>query len=190
MLEMRDVAAAYGKRVILRDVGMAVAAGEALCIRGASGSGKTTLLHLAAGIVKPAHGAVRLSARKIGLVFQDDRLIPWLTLAENLRFVGADRAAASAWLLAMDLAGEEGRKPAELSGGMKRRAGLARCFAVEPDLLLLDEPFAFQDARRGRRIHEAMKGALARGAAVIYTVHEDLFPLENARYLDLDGAGP
>jgi ABC-type nitrate/sulfonate/bicarbonate transport system ATPase subunit/ABC-type nitrate/sulfonate/bicarbonate transport system permease component len=134
---------------LLEDVSLAISAREIAVVSGESGVGKTTLLKLAASLLRPGAGTVT-SPDRIGLVFQDDRLLPWRTVSENaalpLIYQGFARKNAlsfASYLLAeAGLAGEEDRLPHELSGGMKKRAALARCFARLPDAVLLDEPFS------------------------------------------------
>lgn len=134
---------------ILKDVALSVSSREIAVITGESGVGKTTLLKLVASLLKPTVGRVSCPPH-IGFVFQDDRLLPWRSVAENIAlplvYQGFPRKNAlcfAHYLLAeAGLAGEEGKKPSELSGGMKKRAALARCFARLPEAIILDEPFA------------------------------------------------
>jgi ABC-type nitrate/sulfonate/bicarbonate transport system ATPase subunit/ABC-type nitrate/sulfonate/bicarbonate transport system permease component len=145
-----DVAFAYGRdEAVIASSSLAVDEREIAVITGDSGIGKTTLLKLAAGLLHPAAGRVD-RPRRIGFVFQDDRLLPWRSVAENtalpLFYAGTPRRNSlcfAQFLLAeAGLAGHENKLPGELSGGMKRRAALARCFARIPDAIFLDEPFA------------------------------------------------
>lgn len=134
---------------LLENVSLAVEPGEIAVVTGESGIGKTTLLKLAASLLRPSGGAIH-APRRIGYVFQDDRLLPWRTVMENtalpLRYQGFPWKSArgfASWLLGQaGLAGEESKRPHELSGGMKKRAALARCFARFPDAILMDEPFS------------------------------------------------
>jgi NitT/TauT family transport system ATP-binding protein len=134
---------------LLDNVSLTVPAGEIAVVSGESGIGKTTLLKLVASLVEPARGTIARPDR-IGFVFQDDRLLPWRTAAENtalpLLYQGFPRKIAlcfASWLLSeAGLAGEEDKMPHELSGGMKKRVALARCFARLPDAVLMDEPFS------------------------------------------------
>ncbi len=135
--------------VLLEGVSLAVASGEIAVVTGESGIGKTTLLKIVASLLKPGAGSVA-SPGRIGFVFQDDRLLPWRTVAENtalpLVYQGFPRKSAlcfASYLLGeAGLAGEGQKRPDELSGGMKKRAALARCFARLPDAILMDEPFS------------------------------------------------
>ena len=153
-LRLERVSFSYRHRPVLLEVSLDVAPGEIAVVSGDSGVGKTTLLRLAASLARPTEGMVTAPAR-VGCVFQDDRLLPWRTVEENaalpLRYQGVPRPqalAAARWLLQQaGLGGELTRRPEELSGGMKKRAALARCFARRPDVILLDEPFSGLHAR-------------------------------------------
>jgi ABC-type nitrate/sulfonate/bicarbonate transport system ATPase subunit/ABC-type nitrate/sulfonate/bicarbonate transport system permease component len=149
-ISLADVRYAYGRDApLLAGVDLSVSSREIAVIAGDSGIGKTTLLKLAAGLLRPEAGTVERPHR-IGFVFQDDRLLPWRTVAENtalpLVYGGTPRKNSlcfAQYLLAeAGLAGEEGKLPGELSGGMKKRAALARCFARIPDAIFLDEPLS------------------------------------------------
>ena len=149
-IALRGVSFAYGKKdKILRGVNLAIAPNEIAVVTGESGIGKTTLLKIAASLLKPVVGSVSCPPR-VGFVFQDDRLLPWRTIAQNtalpLVYQGLPRKEATGFahylLSEAGLAGEEEKKPDELSGGMKKRAALARCFARLPEAIFLDEPFS------------------------------------------------
>ena len=149
---------------VLRDVNLSVARGEFLAIIGHSGCGKSTLLNLIAGLTKVTTGVVFLENTVVNapgpdraVVFQNHSLLPWLTVYENVRlavdkvFAGKkSRAERHEWTLAMlnlvQMAHAKDKRPAEISGGMKQRVGLARALAMEPKVLLMDEPFGALDA--------------------------------------------
>ena len=149
------------EQTVLPGLSLDLAPGEFLALLGPSGCGKSTLIGVLAGFLKPDAGRVLLAGRPAGgpgpdraVVFQEDALFPWLTARENitlgLRARGAsrdERRAAAARLLArVGLAGRESSLPRELSGGMRQRLALARVLALEPLVLLMDEPFAGLDA--------------------------------------------
>jgi ABC-type nitrate/sulfonate/bicarbonate transport system ATPase subunit/ABC-type nitrate/sulfonate/bicarbonate transport system permease component len=146
-----------GTEALLRGIDLSVAPGRVAVVTGDSGAGKTTLLLLVAGLLRLQEGSLSRPER-LGFVFQDDRLLPWRSVEENvaLPYVSSGhsreeaRAVARMLLAEVGLAGTETRIPAELSGGMKKRAALARCFAREPDAILMDEPFSglHADARK------------------------------------------
>ena len=148
-ISLDKVSFAYRRsQPLLADVSLSVSSREIAVIAGESGVGKTTLLKIVASLIRPTSGKVSCPPH-LGFVFQDDRLLPWRTVAENtalpLVYQGYSRKSAlcfAYFLLAeAGLAGEEQKKPAELSGGMKKRAALARCFARLPEAIILDEPF-------------------------------------------------
>ena len=149
-VSMDHVAFAYrGGPRILEDATLEVTDREIAVITGESGVGKTTFLKLVASLLKPVQGSIQCPAR-IGFVFQDDRLLPWRSVLENTAiplmhqgYAREDaRRLAQELLSEAGLAGEGAKNPDELSGGMKKRAALARCFARLPDAILLDEPFS------------------------------------------------
>lgn len=146
--------------VALRDVDLTVEREDLVCLVGPSGCGKSTLLDLAAGFERPTRGRVLVDGRevegpspRIGVVFQEPSLFPWLTVAENialgLKVQGWSRREREArtreMLELVDLAAFAGARPSELSGGMKQKVAIARTLALEPDVLLMDEPFGGLD---------------------------------------------
>lgn len=162
-----------GQLQALRDISLDLQAGEILTVLGPSGCGKTTLLRLAAGLVRPDQGLVTLAGtppvpgQGTALVFQNFRLLPWKTVAANVAFPltalpAPARAARVAEVLALvGLSRFAASYPRELSGGMQQRVALARALAAEPDLLLMDEPFASLDAQS----RELMQSEILRLAA-------------------------
>jgi nitrate/nitrite transport system ATP-binding protein len=149
---------------VLKDVTLAIEQGEFVSIIGHSGCGKTTLLNLIAGLGGVTKGAILLENREVNspgpdraVVFQNHSLLPWLTVYDNVRlavdkvFAGKkSRADRHAWTMhnldLVQMAHAKDKRPAEISGGMKQRVGLARALAMEPKVLLLDEPFGALDA--------------------------------------------
>lgn len=139
---LKNVRFSYGKAAVCADLSWILPETGAVCLWGPSGCGKTTLLRLLAGLEHPEHGTVTLpGAGRVAVVFQEDRLLPWMTALENVMLPGADRARAEEMLRALGLEAELHRLPTELSGGQQRRVAIARALAAEADLLLLDEPF-------------------------------------------------
>lgn len=149
MLELKDVSLSFGALEVLRGASLTLGQGERIAITGPSGCGKTSLLHVIAGLLHPDSGLVRNRAAHTACVFQEPRLLPWLSTAENVSIVmphGTQEQDALMLLKKLGLADSAEKHPCELSGGMQQRAALARALAYAPDLLLLDEPFRALDA--------------------------------------------
>lgn len=149
MLELKDVSLSFGALEVLRGASLTLEQGERIAITGPSGCGKTSLLHVIAGLLHPDSGLVRNRAARTACVFQEPRLLPWLSAEENVSIVmphGTQGQDALMLLKKLGLADSAEKHPCELSGGMQQRAALARALAYAPDLLLLDEPFRALDA--------------------------------------------
>lgn len=149
MLELKDVSLSFGALEVLRGASLMLGQGERIAITGPSGCGKTSLLHVIAGLLHPDSGHVRNRAARTACVFQEPRLLPWLSAEENVSIVmphGTQGQDALMLLKKLGLADSAEKHPCELSGGMQQRAALARALAYAPDLLLLDEPFRALDA--------------------------------------------
>lgn len=149
MLELKDVSLSFGALEVLRGASLTLGQGERIAITGPSGCGKTSLLHVIAGLLHPDSGLVRNRATRTACVFQEPRLLPWLSAEENVSIVmphGTQGQDALMLLKKLGLADSAEKHPCELSGGMQQRAALARALAYAPDLLLLDEPFRALDA--------------------------------------------
>lgn len=146
MLDLRIAGRSYGQPV-LGEVSATIERGDHICLLGPSGIGKTTLLNAIAGLDRtiPPHAVVGRDKLRIGYLFQEHRLLPWRTLNANLQLAGATSEQAQEYLASVGLEGYGHYLPDQLSLGMARRAALARCLVVNPDLLLLDEPFASLD---------------------------------------------
>ena len=137
----------------VRDVSLSIARGEFFCLVGPSGCGKSTILKLMAGLESPTAGSLTKPDR-VGMVFQSGALLPWLTAAENVAFglkmkdvpEHTIREAVAQYLKMVSLASFSHKYPRELSGGQKQRVGIARALAIEPEVLLLDEPFSALDS--------------------------------------------
>ncbi len=149
MLELKDVSLSFGALEVLRGASLMLGQGERIAITGPSGCGKTSLLHVIAGLLHPDSGLVRNRAARTACVFQEPRLLPWLSAEENVSIViphGTQGQDALMLLKELGLSDSAEKHPCELSGGMQQRAALARALAYAPDLLLLDEPFRALDA--------------------------------------------
>ena len=176
------------RRAILRDLSLGLAKGESLVVLGPSGCGKSTLLNILAGFQKPDQGRVQIDGRTLegpggerGVVFQDDALMPWLNALDNvalgLRIRGlgkAERTARARQVLQLvGLQEYAEQSVAQLSGGQRQRLGLARALAVEPDFLLLDEPFGALDALTRAHLQDELLKIVAKTRTTTIMVTHD-----------------
>jgi NitT/TauT family transport system ATP-binding protein len=172
----------------LSNVDLTIREGEFVSIAGPSGCGKSTLLYMLGGFLEPSSGRMLVDGKPVagpgvdrGVVFQEYALFPWLTVFDNIAYglresrmsAQAVRTTAERYIALIGLSGFEHRFPRELSGGMKQRVALARTFAYEPDILLLDEPFGALDAQT----REIMQDELLRlwrttGKTVLMVTHD------------------
>jgi len=189
----------YGRggeiRKALDAITVAVADGEFVCLVGASGCGKTTFIRCVAGLLVAEEGEIRIDGKIVtrpgperGFVFQNDALLPWRTIEHNVLFGlevrGASHAAtkpvAEALIRLVGLSGFEHHYPNELSGGMRQRVNLARALAIDPEVLLMDEPFAALDAQtREIMQRELLKIWEERKKTVLFITHQ----IDEAIYL-------
>jgi NitT/TauT family transport system ATP-binding protein len=182
-----------GKDFLIRvidTVSFTVETGDFVCLLGPNGCGKTTLLRILGGIEPATRGRVTLDgeeivaheahARKVGVVFQEDRLLPWKTLRDNVTLVlrplglpPAERAArAVRYLQLVGLAGFEDYYPGRVSGGMRQRGAIARALAIEPDVLLMDEPFGALDAQNRRIMQREVRRIWREtGRTIVFVTH-------------------
>lgn len=173
MLELKNVSLSYGDLRVLRDVSLRLDPGERIAVMGSSGCGKTSLLRVIAGLQSPDSGTVKLAARRLSFVFQEPRLLPWLTAEENVRLVLPDTHQvddSAAWLSRFGLSDAADKLPAELSGGMQQLVSLARALVCTPDFLLLDEPFKALDAAAKQNAIAAVSDGT--DAAIILVTHD------------------
>ena len=172
-----------GGRLAIEGLAFDIPARQFCCIVGPSGCGKTTMLNIMAGLDKEAEGRVEFSdgtplhATPIGYMFQTPRLLPWLSVRDNVRVVLDENEAASGRaeriLEEMQLGDSLDVFPNRLSGGMQRRVALARAFAIEPRLLLLDEPFVSLDAPVGNRLRTMLLDLWqSRPTTVLFVTHD------------------
>ena len=152
MIETRDLTVTYDGRAVLRAVDLTVPDGGHIALMGPSGCGKTTLLRVLAGLRAPDGGTVRVSPGRMACVFQEPRLLPWRTAAENVNAVLSDRAQtmpqALAWLERLELSDARDQYPAALSGGMQQRVAIARALVNNPYTIIADEPTGNLDPAR------------------------------------------
>ena len=162
-LELKNVSKNFASASVLKDINLSVEKGEFVAIVGFSGAGKTTLISLIAGLLKPTGGSLMLNDLEInkpgpdrGIVFQNYSLLPWLTVFENILLAvesvnpnwTADKRKGHVekYIAMVNLTPARDKKPGELSGGMRQRVSVARALAMDPQILLLDEPLSALDA--------------------------------------------
>jgi heme ABC exporter ATP-binding subunit CcmA len=189
LLEARGLWRAYGRRQVLRDLDLAVSAGEAVAVAGPNGAGKTTLLRVLAGLARPDRGDVRLEGRPlrrdapdvrraVGLVSHQTLLYDDLSLLENLTFTArlyglpSPLAAARAALDEAGLGPRADESPRRLSRGLAQRAAIARALLHRPRLLLLDEPFTALDAAASGRLRAELDERRRQGLGIVLVTHQ------------------
>jgi NitT/TauT family transport system ATP-binding protein len=195
---------------VLEDINLSVAKGSFVALIGPSGCGKSTLLKVMAGLTAPTAGSVTIAglapeeavkARLIGLVFQDATLLPWKNAIENAAFLlqtadarikrgeAFDRAAAMLKLVGLE--GAETKRPAQLSGGMRQRVAIARALALDPQVLLMDEPFGALDAITREEMSECLLDIWERThKTIVLVTHSIDEAVLLSREVHVMGAGP
>ena len=211
-IEIHDLTKSYSPRrgvtvEAIRRMDLNVTAGEFLAIVGPSGCGKSTLLHLVAGLEQPTSGTVRIGGaapeelvrrHRLGVAFQDAALLPWLSLEANLALpfklagIPVNHERVQGLIELVGLKGFERTRPAHLSGGMRQRAAIARSLCLEPDVLLLDEPFGALDAVTRRRLNIELERIWSDRAIttllVTHSVEEALFLSDRTIVMKSPGA--
>src|SRR5215475_16156904 len=179
-----------GETTVFEDLWLAMARGEFVCIIGHSGCGKTTVLNILAGLDVPSQGAVIVDNEAIegpsldrAVIFQTHALLPWRTVMGNVVYAVSSkwrnwkvprvRERAQKFIDLVGLTGAESKRPAELSGGMKQRVGIARALSIDPKIMLMDEPFSALDAlTRGTLQDEVRRICLTTGQTVFMITHD------------------
>jgi NitT/TauT family transport system ATP-binding protein len=194
-IDVRGLRVEYGRLTALADTTLAVGRREFVSLLGPSGCGKTTLLKVVGGLVRPTAGDVRVMGdsvqearrrRAFGFVFQDATLLPWRRAESNARLLAeiigrdaVDRARIEGLLEEVGLRGFESSYPAELSGGMKQRVAIVRALAFDPQVLLMDEPFAALDSLTRDRLGEILLALWRQAKPVLFVTHS----IEEAAFL-------
>lgn len=189
-IAIKDKCYANSASVVLKDINFNVQPGEFIAIIGPSGSGKTTLLNMLSGLEDATAQKLLCNSKalndaqeyQLGYVFQQPRLMPWLTVNENIQLVlpTSQEAKIETLLTQVGLAGKGSYYPKQLSGGMQRRVAIARAFAVNPELILLDEPFNSLDAPTAAKLRLLLVNLCKScGSTVVFITHD----LSEAIYL-------
>ncbi|MER1968963.1 ATP-binding cassette domain-containing protein [Castellaniella sp. GW247-6E4] len=191
MLNIERLTHRYGLTEVLSGIDLRLPAGQTLALVGPSGCGKSTLLHLVAGLLAPSEGRIDNPYRNVACMFQQARLMPWKNAIDNIALglkargmaASARRARAAALARTLGLGADDLRKfPQELSGGMQSRVALGRALAIEPDLLLLDEPFSALDVGLKLSLYRHLRGEIARRGTTVLMITHDL--MEAVRLAD------
>jgi ABC-type nitrate/sulfonate/bicarbonate transport system ATPase subunit len=180
LVALREVYKSFHHLLVLEGITCNVEEGEVVSVVGLSGCGKSTILRLMSGVETPDRGQVERHFERVGFVFQEPRLLPWRTALENVALVldtvlDRDRREVQAHDLLgrLGLGGFEAYHPDQLSGGMRQRVAIARALAVEPDFLLLDEPFAGLDFALRMRMIEFLRRLLDEETrTAVYVTHD------------------
>jgi NitT/TauT family transport system ATP-binding protein len=181
MIRFKNVTKSYGDAVVLNDVTFEIKDHETVSVLGASGSGKPPILKLIAGTVTPDSGTVEVDSERIGFIFQDHRLLPWRTAQDNIalpRMASGKtreeaRRRARSWMDRLGLQGFYDYYPRQLSGGMTQRVSIARAFAIEPQIMLMDESFSSLDASLADALLRDLKQVLSGyRATAVYVTHD------------------
>ena len=169
MITFSNVSKSFGSLSVLENFSLALEDGQQLCLIGPSGRGKSTVLNLAAGLLSPDSGFIQRKSDAVSYVFQEDRLLPWLTALQNVSLF-SQKEAAQHWLARLGLGEFLRAYPEELSGGMARRVAIARCLAAPADLYLFDEPFKGLDEATLFKTYAVIKEATA-GKTALFVSH-------------------
>lgn len=170
MIGLDRVSFSYEGKEVLRELSYEIPAGARVLLTGPSGCGKTTVLRLLLGLLEPRAGRV-IREESCRALFQEDRLLPWRSILQNLTVCGVPEARAMALLEELGLSGLSERRPSELSGGQRRRAALARALGCDCGALLLDEPFTGLDSESADRALAALE-KYAAGRTVLLVTHD------------------
>lgn len=186
---MKAVSKRFPGYAALENVTLDVPAGSFVSIVGPSGCGKSTLLNLIAGLIAPSVGAIEIFGeplvginRRASYLFQQDALLPWKTVLDNIQFGltirgrngRESRDEAEVWMKRVGLSGFGHHYPYQLSGGMRKRVGLAQCWIVQPDLILMDEPFSALDVHTRLRMEAEILGLWTESNTTVLFVTHDL----------------
>ena len=191
MIKLENVTVKYGKHCIIDGLSFTFEDDTFYGITGDSGIGKTTLINAIANIVPLNSGRISTGASKIGYIFQDPRLFPWMTALENVSCVCNDNEKARYYLNLL-LSESDDKYPHELSGGMKQRVSIARALAYEPDIMLLDEPFKGLDEQTKQRTAQTVLQSLKNKTAILIShdrtelsLCDKIFQIQSSPYSSL-----
>lgn len=191
LIRIEGIAKRFGGTTVFEDLHFSIEPGEFVCLIGHSGCGKTTILNVLAGLDQASDGYVFVAGREISgpsldraVIFQSHALMPWLTVMGNIAFAVSSRwpkwtrtevrAHCQKYIDLVSLTGAEKKRPAELSGGMKQRVGIARALAIQPRMLLMDEPFSALDALTRGVLQEEVLRICAETQQTVFMITHDV----------------
>ena len=191
LIRIEGIAKRFDGTTVFEDLHFSVEAGEFVCLIGHSGCGKTTILNVLAGLDQATEGYVFVGGREVNgtsldraVIFQSHALMPWLTVMGNIAFAVVSRwpqwtreqvrAHCQKYIDLVNLTGAEKKRPAELSGGMKQRVGIARALAIQPKTLLMDEPFSALDALTRGVLQEEVLRICAETQQTVFMITHDV----------------
>lgn len=183
-IRINNLSKKYGDKVVFENYSNTFDFDGILLIKGASGLGKTTLMRIIAGLEKADKGEIQKDAKTISFMFQEDRLIPFVSVLKNLTAVCSEDKALH-YLKLMGLESEKDNSPLSLSGGMRRRVSLARALCFQSDLVILDEPFKGLDEELKLSICEIIKEESKKRDFIIISHDSEDAKILNARFIEI-----
>lgn len=174
---LKDITVKIKNKTIIENFNLSLEEKETICLFGNSGCGKTTLVNVISGLTPYNSGEILKPPKKISMVFQEERLLPWITVKQNISIITGEEKAEY-YLKSVGLANSINSYPEELSGGMKRRLSIARALSYDYELLIMDEPFTGLDAESKQKIMDIIKRELNNKQCIIIT-HD----IKEAEYL-------
>jgi ABC-type nitrate/sulfonate/bicarbonate transport system ATPase subunit len=194
MIYLDRINKSYGSQIVLSDFNLGIKKSDRIGLIGDSGTGKTTVLNVIAGLVKPDSGEVKINCNRIGYIFQESRLMPWKTVLNNVllsvKSIGIPKEEAiercRAILDRLEIQKFQDYYPSQLSGGIAQRVSIARAFIIEPEVLLMDEPFNSLDPGLRNRLHDyVLELSNELNITLLYVSHfpEDVVKITNKVYL-------
>lgn len=181
MISLKQIDLSFGSLQLFKKFNLSIEKQEFTCLFGPSGVGKSSILNLLAGLIKPDAGEVIVEEDRIGYVFQDTRLLPWCTVKENIEIslyalklsTAQINQKVEELIERLNLSEFAYYYPSQLSGGMKQRVSLGRAFVIEPNLLLMDEPFAALDEKLRMEMHNLLKELIQwKKCTTVFVTHD------------------
>ncbi len=186
MLKIKNLTFSYEDKNIFNDFSLEIKDGEKIWLSGPSGCGKTTLIKLILGLLKPQKGGIETGNLTPSVVFQENRLLPFYTVMQNIELVGGNKEKAKEILSVLGIGETENLYPSSLSGGMKRRSAIARALSVPFDLLILDEPFNGIDEKNLQSACDCIKKFTADKTVILITHNPEEAELLGAKKVEIN----